>query len=215
MYRTHATFHIDRTALDCAIDVGRFASTEVVMRKGQMRRIRPWVGRKYDEGVGGKRVLLLGESNYDPSPEPTAQDPNILLDNVKHCVFEGSVPFFTKAAKLVLMASGSTRISRDDIRDLWTRVAFSNYVQRILRRARERPSPEDWDLGREALSDLIADRRPEVIVAMGLHLASNLDWLSSAAPSVTVVPVAHPSSFGFAYAKWVGKVKRVFLPRAA
>jgi hypothetical protein len=164
--------------------------------------------------VLGKRVLLLGESNYDPSDTPT-DDPNIVRENVENCVFKGSVRFFTKAAKLVLMAAESTSGSREQVHDLWHRVAFTNYVQRVLRRARERPLPDDWTSARPALLKVLADHKPDVIVAMGLHLGSHLEWVHTVAANVALATVAHPSSFGFTYEKWVPQVKQAFLARGA
>jgi hypothetical protein len=125
---------------------------------------------------------------------------------VRDCVFDSSVRFFTKVAKTVLLATGDAAISRDRVRDLWQHVTFSNYAPTVFRSDRQRPSPEDWQLGREALGEQVAEYRPEVIIVLGLELASHLDWLPAVALDVAVVAIAHPSSFGFKYDRWVPAV---------
>lgn len=171
--------------------------------------IRPWVGTNYEQGIDGKRVLLLGESNYDKATVRDADYSDIVCENVRDCAINGRVRFFTKTAKLVLKAAGRERISRDDIIDLWQRVLFTNYVPTVFASDRVRPSEDDWSLGRPALLQVLETHSPGVIVALGLALGSRLDWLSDAAPAVKVAAVAHPSSFGFKYERWTPVVAGV------
>jgi hypothetical protein len=187
---------------------------EGIWRRGRteddLGTIRPWVGNHYADGVLGKRVLLLGESNYDKAAKPQSDYSDILCENVRDCVFNGRVGFFTKAAKLVLMGTGATHISRQQVLDFWDRVLFTNYIQRVFRSDRARPSPEDWELGRPALSEVVSEHRPDIVIVMGLELRSHLDSLLDVAPDVGVIAVAHPSSFGFKYDKWVPTVRDAF-----
>jgi hypothetical protein len=180
-----------------------------------MQVIRPWVGRNYPESVSGNRVLLLGESNYDKSDEPETDYSNIVCENVEQCAINGRVRFFTKTAKLMLMAEGASLVSREQCVALWNRVAFNNYVPTVFKSNRVRPSPEDWLLGREALSAQVAEHRPDVVVALGLELGSRLGWLHEVAPEVNVVVVAHPSSFGFRYSQWVPRLATAFGPKGS
>lgn len=171
-----------------------------------MFTIRPWVGKHYAEGVHGKRLLLLGESNYHRADVLDDDYSNIVCENVQACAIEGRVRFFTKAAKLVLMASGMTDISRESIVDLWHRVLFTNYVQKVFKSDRVRPEKEDWTAGQPSLLQLLTEHRPQVVLAFGVGLGSHLGWLQDAAPYVATVCVAHPSSFGFRYDEWVSRV---------
>src|SRR4051794_2363590 len=125
-----------------------------------MGTIRPWVGRNYSEGVDGKRVFLLGESNYHRTDKPDDDYSNIVCENVRDCAINGRVRFFTKAAKVVLMAAGASRVSREQVVDLWNRVVFTNYIQNVFNSDRVRPSPEDWLLGRAVLTAQVAEHRP-------------------------------------------------------
>jgi hypothetical protein len=180
------------------------------MNGGDMWTIRPWVGRSYAEGVLGKRVFLLGESNYHKTDKRDDDYSNIVCENIEACAINGRARFFTKAAKVVLMAAGIRQVSREQVVDLWHRVAFTNYVQKVFESDRVRPSPEDWQFARAALSGALAAHRPEVIVAFGLELASHLTWLRDVAPDVKVVGLAHPSSVGFKYDRWVPVVAGAF-----
>lgn len=173
-----------------------------------MTTIRPWVGSNYQEGVRGRRVLLLGESNYDKAKVRETDYSNIVCENVQDCAINGRVRFFTKTAKLVLTAAGRERVSRGDIVDLWQRVLFTNYVPTVFTSDRMRPNEDDWSLGRPVLLRVLEMHKPDVLVALGLALGSRLQWLSEAAPRVAVAVVAHPSSFGFRYKSWTPVVAR-------
>lgn len=177
----------------------------------QMRMIQPWVGEHYADGVLGHRVLLLGESNY--SKEPADDYTEIIRENVQDCVFKGTVRFFTKVATVLLLATGASRVTREQVRELWQHVAFTNYVQKVFHSDRVRPSADDWTEGRTALEVCLREHQPHIIIVMGLELATHLEWLPAVAPDVAVATIAHPSSFGFSYAKWVRPVEEVFLSR--
>jgi hypothetical protein len=71
-------------------------------------RINPWRGDRYEEGFAGRKVLVCGESNYDPRPQDQWDDhSDLVIENVRDCVFSnGSVAFFTKTARLLLRATG-------------------------------------------------------------------------------------------------------------
>ncbi|HZX94569.1 MAG TPA: hypothetical protein VFE90_08630, partial [Myxococcales bacterium] len=56
------------------------------------------------------------ESNYHRADVPDADYSNIVCENVDECAINERVRFFTKAAKLVLMAAGVQRGARDDKR---------------------------------------------------------------------------------------------------
>ena len=180
-----------------------------------MELIQPWVGKHYEDGVLGKRVLLLGESNYDKSETPADDYSGIVRENVEDCVFKGSARFFTKVARIVLMATGAGHSSRDEVRGLWQHVAFTNYIQKIFRSDRVRPSDDDWPAGKAALSKQLTEHNPQVIIVMGLELASHLEWLSSLSPHLAMATIAHPSSFGFKYDQWVPRVKEAFVAPGA
>lgn len=170
--------------------------------------IRPWVGHSYASGVCGRRLLLLGESNYCSEGDST----DIVRENVRTWILDRPVTFFTKAARLVLKAADAPHSTREQIRDLWQRIAFTNYVQRVLHEPRQRPSREDWVLGRPVLLSLLAELRPEVVVVLGTGLRDNLNWLGNESRGAIIVATAHPSSFGFKYADNVPIVRRGFLP---
>lgn len=174
-----------------------------------MGMIQPWVGEHYSEGVLGRRVLLLGESNY--SKEPGDDYTEIIRENVQDCVFKGSVRFFTKVAKLLLLATGASRVTRDQVRDLWHHVAFTNYIQKVYQSDRVRPSPDDWTEGRTALEVCLRMHQPHIVIVMGLELATHLEWLPAVEPELAMATIAHPSSFGFSYARWVQPVEEVFV----
>ncbi len=182
---------------------GQAARLSRNVRGEKMQKISPWVGDLYrSEGLFGCRVLLLGESNYDPARSSSDTDyANIVIENVQSCVFNGRVTFFTKAARLLLMVNEVTDMSAERVRDVWKRVAFHNLIQHVFSGPRIRPLPKMWEAGRQALAAVLNDLKPDLVVVMGTELASNID------PHSSFVQIAHPSSFGFQYAPWVTKLR--------
>ena len=180
-----------------------------------MTPIRPWVGEHYERGIHGRRLLLLGESSYHRSAQRDEDYSNIICENVQDCVFNGSVPFFTKVAKILAMSSGATAFSQDGVRDVWRHIAFTNYIQTVLYDARQEPTEADWATGRPVLTDQLATLRPDVLIILGSRLAGRVQWIAEASPSTTVAAIAHPSSYGFSYEKWVPTLEQAIHGRAA
>ena len=172
-----------------------------------MARIHPWEGVSYRHGVLGRRVLVVGESNYDRFLSADADYSGIVKANVQDCVFEKRTnAYFTKIGKLLLMATNPAEPSRAEIREVWTRLAFQNYVKTILTGARKSPRAEDWDAAEPLFKEDLAYLSPDVVVVAGKRLGSRLAWLQGFVPYVRTVTIAHPSSGSFSYSSCVGLV---------
>lgn len=121
--------------------------------------------------------------------------------------YASGVRFFTKVAKVVLMANGQAASRGTRLSTSGTASSSRTTSRRSSRATACRRRQKTGRFGRAALSEELAKHRPDVIIVMGLDLASHLEWLSEVAPDVTIVAIAHPSSFGFTYAKWVPRMK--------
>jgi hypothetical protein len=179
-----------------------------------MTRIEHWKGNNYEQGLGGKRVLVLGLSSYDPKfteLPPGTDHSRIVIDNVEDMVFKGRGAFFTKVAKLLLKATRSSDDSRKAIQDTWHRIAFHNYLQDVLSGPRIDGNLKD-KRNEQVLRQSLTVLKPEVMVVLGNFwevLPQGLrDW-----PGMRSVKVAHPSG-RFSYEPWVAPIRASLVMKA-
>ena len=172
---------------------------------------KPWIGSLYDaEGLGGVRLLLLGESQYpgpntrvSPDGIPSLEDSSATRENVEELAITGRNSFFTKVTKLVLGLGAGQWISDEGKADVWQRVAFYNFVQQWLSGSRCRPTEEMWVAARGPLLEVMDMCRPHLVVVLGLELANHLPDFPK---GVARLAIKHPSSRGFQYHPWSTQV---------
>lgn len=142
----------------------------------------PWVGPDY--GVGrfpGLRILVLGESHY------TWRRSGDSSDLTQWCVKEYALGterrrFFTLVASLL---TGERPVSAGSKRDVWNSVSFYNYVQeRVGRRARTRPTAAMWSRSGRPFMEVLRQLRPDVVIALGLSLWSNMPPADREGPTI-------------------------------
>jgi hypothetical protein len=168
----------------------------------------PWIGPLYDtEGLGGTRLLLLGESQY-PGPKtivspdgiPSLTDASATTENVEDLALKGRNRFFTK---VILGLGAGQWISDERKAGVWQRVAFYNFVQQWLSGSRCRPTEQMWLAARGPLLDVIDNCRPHLVVVLGVELANHLPEFPE---GVARLAIKHPSSRGFRYDPWSTQV---------
>jgi hypothetical protein len=111
-------------------------------------------------------------------------------------------PFWTKVAKLVLGLERGVPLGREDRRDFWHRVAFYNFMQRWMPRARYPVSPELWEEAVEPFEGVMRRLQPQLLLVVGKRLDEHL-------PSGTQVPrvcINHPAAPGFQYSPWTKRI---------
>ena len=131
-------------------------------------RFRPWVGRNYGPHSRWRQsILILGESHYDES--------YAVGDRLTEFVVRGHVErrgkqyaFWTKIGRTFTGPGYGSAASR---RDFWESVAFYNYVQDFVgSAARQRPTPEHFRASWSPFGSVLADLRPDVVIALGFGL---------------------------------------------
>jgi hypothetical protein len=182
------------------------------------RAFDPWIGRRYQlEGLDGLKLLALGESQYgppghltEPIPGIRTRDSSSTQEIVQDLGIECRNAFFTKIYKLV---SGRLRDppSPEDKASFWQQVAFYNYIQWWLPRARFRPSPEMWQAAREPFLRVLEEYEPDVVLVLGKGTAS---WLPPIPDSIVTIRIAHPSSAGFSYEPWASRIRDALRARS-
>lgn len=158
------------------------------------RFFKPFVGKEYEKGICGKRILVLGASFYcRHGPESDA--PCSLFaectDSVKKdsSKFDTCCPFYAESG-LRLSEEPSNAIAEryrayqnfasfmrqfvgDDEEDVWERMAFTDYVQFFLPTIdtkKEYLSQRDFDAFVETLVEL----QPHVVVAWGMAIIEEI-----------------------------------------
>lgn len=140
-----------------------------------MRHIKftPWVGNNYLRAPFGKRILILGESHYQPKGHDSINDSTGYTNIVIREQLDGSYTksFWTHIAVTFLNKSPSL----DDKREFWHGVSFCNYVQQSVGvGARVRPSSDMFEASAPAFFELLESLRPQVMVVLGYELWRNL-----------------------------------------
>lgn len=131
----------------------------------------PYVGSRYLEGFGGRRVLLLGESHYredgwTDDPALTRPFTRKTFGDMETCERKGGGKFFDELDRLL---TGNRTPALTDAAQAWERVAFCNLSQRFAGTAAgHRPSGSDFKDGGKILVDAILPiLQPEVILVLG------------------------------------------------
>jgi uracil-DNA glycosylase len=128
----------------------------------------------YNAGLGGKRVLALGESHY-------ASDVSEVTEHITNdvigwyldpgCEFEGWMNTYTKFIRAL---SGDFEIARETSAAWWNRIAFYNFVQVPMTGPRTAPTAEEFRDSDGAFFEILEMLRPDYVLAWGERLYNNL-----------------------------------------
>ena len=129
----------------------------------------PWVGRDYASRIS-PRLLLLGESHHGDSEAVNMTTP--VVDEWLSGVSNPSYRFFTHLAVAVSGAEPNEKARAE----IFRRIAFYNYVQKVLPGPRIAPSADDFVRSEPAFREVIAKLRPTHIVVCGDRLWRNMPY---------------------------------------
>jgi hypothetical protein len=166
----------------------------------QKSMFKPWIGEKYSTfGLYGKRILFLGESHYGEKGKETEDKTIRVVERLGLCE-ERCHRFFTTIAKFSLFKGAKKKISLEERRCFWDRVAFYNYVQEFVAdKARKCPTSAMWESSKKSFLDVIDDLQPDLIVVLGKRLYAHLP-VSELSNTIELIAVKHPSG-GLKYAE--------------
>ena len=117
----------------------------------------PWVGSNYSSSR--YRVLLLGDSHYG---EETEAHNRLTQDVITYWCLERKQPgrFFTC---IIWTLFGN----RDDMDDKFSKVAFYNYVQRLMPEPRRAPSRDDYEAAKKPFIEVLNKLSPDFVISFG------------------------------------------------
>jgi hypothetical protein len=136
-------------------------------------RFQPWIGNNYQNGFHGLRTLVLGESHYESSNNINIDDsPNLTIE----CIQEQMDGSWSKAfwTKIAIALTGR-KPTTEDKTQFWNSVAYYNYVQESAGFGpRVRPPDKSWENSRDPFVEVLAELKPNFIVALGYELWDRL-----------------------------------------
>jgi len=129
---------------------------------------RPWVGEKYDQGIGGRKVLLVAESCYEWEDTNGKMTPkrDHMTTQIQWILTGETMPFYSNIAHTFTRAAAGL----SSIADFWQRVAFHEFVQRPMTNASERPSSSDWERGQKPFLEVAQKLSPDCVFILGFEL---------------------------------------------
>lgn len=123
----------------------------------------PFVGRDYDSGLDGVRVLVLGVSHYGTTPD--RQMTRNEFGECETAIRERNWSDFWKRLDCVLTRSPDP--APEDAAATWRHIAFHNFIQTLLPDASTRPSRPQWEEARTLLPPVVRILKPHVILVVG------------------------------------------------
>ena len=189
----------------------------------------PWLGEKYsDESnvLGGRRLVILGESHYSKKPEEIGQTPEGFTPNViRWLAIRKRHAYFGKLQEIVTREPRRSH-SSEGKSAFWNAVAFYNYVPVMVDGrswaeggSRRRPSHEMFEAGAAPFKIIRKRLEGEVILVTGLELWGyvwrHLGMPTTGTKSAVIVDdgqavftwIRHPSWPGFKPAAYYDQIQ--------
>lgn len=182
----------------------------------------PWQGARYREGIGGVRLLLVGDSHY--ASDPGDAEPELTRKIVTRFMGGEPMPFFAKSASVVSGASDVAEV------DVWDLVAFYNYVQNLAGATHEDiPTNEMYSNAAVPFERVLHSLKPDGLIVLCQrtwnHIGNGFPrgtistpvdgdntirrWLYPSGLAVMATWTNHPSgSHGFRPADWHERIRK-------
>lgn len=192
------------------------------MKTKEMEKIvvKPWVGKQYEQGFRGKKIMALGDSHYVARVED--YDENITID-VIHVFLDPEAErerwmnTFTKFER----AMTGRKLQVEEKVEFWNSILFRNYLLVPCRRPRQQASQEQYLAAQKSFMELLEKYRPDGVMAWGnlvrdalrlkgqkgrtIHAEwediETITYVLSDGKKVNILPMQHPAS-GFSWENW-------------
>lgn len=149
-------------------------------------KFKPWIGDNYQQGISGRKVLVLGESHYCANPADatsfiTVEVISDLLNPASG--FEAYKNTYTKFAKALSGKTGN--MSAAEKSQLWHSVAFYNYVQEPITGPRTSPAEAQFKRSEQAFKEVLEALNPDVVIVWGHRLYNHLPGYGNQGPDIS------------------------------
>ena len=133
---------------------------------------KPWVGENYDYGsIFGKKILVVGESHYCDECEKCneanayAGCREFTKNVVKQIIVGEKTRWSGTFRKFAKSLTGERQITDEQV---WQSIAFYNYLQVAVAKARQAGEFADYAKSEDAFYEVLKDLRPDVMFIWGV-----------------------------------------------
>lgn len=145
---------------------------------------RPWVGDNYEKGIGGKRLLVLGESHYSDTDDPELTQ-TVMKKLFDYKLGAGEYESWMKTFTVFERAMTGRELSGEESVAFWNSVLFYNFIQEMLPGAGYRPTRKQFAGSAAAFDEVLNEYEPDLIITWGTALFDNTPALDGRdAPSI-------------------------------
>lgn len=140
-----------------------------------MKVVTPWVGSQYASvGIGGKRILIVGESAYKKGGYPPGYDVAyhtcaLVADAIGYDEGRGywnSSRFYTRIYKIF----GHDPHSFASRKSFWNLVAYCNFIPEILSGPRVTPQAYHWAWARQVFPEVLKLTNPDIAICFSKRM---------------------------------------------
>jgi hypothetical protein len=134
-----------------------------------MRVIHPFIGSNYHSaGLRGTKLLIVGESSYNPGEHPDGYDfsqatINLAADAIgwdQGHGYRNKSRFYSRIVRIF----GFNPNHFTSRHEFWNSVSYYNYLQTTFLAARVLPPAEAWNAARDPFIETASELRPDYIV---------------------------------------------------
>lgn len=164
----------------------------------------PFVGNKYNDGVSGKRVLLVGESHYHENNKQSIDKHNekdftkIIVNELAINRHYWSTKMFSNLHRAII---GNDAF---DAKAFWNSLAFYNFVQRAMVTKKGRPNKMDFLNGWNCFFEVADKLKPDICIFIGTSSSNYLNEFSQ----------INSKDFTILSYKWTNKISKTYARKA-
>lgn len=143
----------------------------------------PWVGSEFVNS--DCRPLIIGDSHYavDDDGKFSREALEELTDNdstrgIINTVVSNKYEGITTWAMYEGLLKTFIEVSPENVKDFWSKVAFYNFIQRVMERTDEKPTDDDKRKGWRCLAGVIKVLKPTSVLIIGVRNDNGSDALN-------------------------------------
>lgn len=151
-----------------------------------MSYVRPWIGAQYfSRGIHGTRILIVGESAYKKGGYPPGFDEsNLNISLVGDAIGQDEGQAHRKKSKFftrIAWIFGYDPRAYEQRKELWSSLAYCNFITSIFVGPKEKPLPEHWESGKEAFIRILRDTSPDIAICFGQRVWLHIPKINDSA----------------------------------
>lgn len=185
----------------------------------------PYIGKHYEKGFCGKKLLVLGESHYDDDEHSHSEfTRDVVKDFLAYQIGEKAHSDWMNTHTKFVKAFFYGNSDNVNIVDFYEHIAFYNYVQTFVADTRQAPTKEQFEQSEKAFFEVLEELQPDIIVAWGYRLWDNMTadkvkydepnddyyYVLDSGKEVLIIGVIHPSAPIFSYKGAYAVLKEYF-----